>query len=173
VSPEYSIVTCVLPSGHRARAADLGKLPGELVREHDRQRHELGSLAARVAEHQPLVARSLPVKLVRPLAFAVLERVIDAQGDVRRLGTDGDRHAARCPVVSLGRGVVADLEDLLPDDSRNVDIGLGGDLAGDVDLAGGDQGLHRHAAAGIVLDHGVQNGVADLVGHLVRMTFRY
>jgi hypothetical protein len=157
--------------GHGTRAADLGQLAGELVREHDRQRHQLGGLAARVAEHQALVARPLPVKLVGPLALAVLERVVDALSDVRRLGADRDRHAAGGPVVSLGRGVVADLQDLLPDDARDVDIRLGGDLAGDMYLAGRDQGFHRHAAARIILDHGIQNDVADLVGHLVRMAF--
>jgi hypothetical protein len=41
-----------------------------------------------------------------------------------------------------------------------------------MDLPGRDQGFHRHAAARIVLDHGIQDDVADLVGHLVGMTFR-
>ena len=68
---------------HRARAADLGQLPGQLVREHDRQRHQLRRLPARVAEHETLVARALPVEVVGPLALAVLERVVDALGDVR------------------------------------------------------------------------------------------
>src|SRR5579859_816572 len=158
--------------GDGARAADFGQLPGQLVREHDRQRHELGRVTARVAEHQPLVAGALPVELVGALALAVLERVVDALGDVRGLGADRDRDAAGRPVVTLGRGVVADLEDLVPDDAGNVDIGRGGDLARDVHLVVYDHCYHRDPAARVVLDHRVQDGVTDLVGHLVRMTLR-
>src|SRR6202050_2667691 len=155
---------------HRARAADLGQLLGQLVREHDRQRHQLRRLTARVAEHEPLIAGALPVEVLGPLALAVLERVVDPLGDVRRLGADRDGHAAGRPVEALGRGVVADLEDLVPDHAGYVDIGLGGDIAGHVHLAGRDHRLDRNPAAWIVLDHGIEDDVTDLVGHLVGMT---
>src|SRR5262249_8201561 len=83
---------------------------------------------------------------------------------------DGNRHAAGRPVIPLGRGVVADLEDLVPDDPRNVDVGLGGDLARHVHLARGDHGLTSHGAAPAILDPAVADGVTDLAGHLVWMT---
>ena len=63
--------------------ADLGQPPGQPVRERDRQRHQLGRLLARVAEHQPLVTGTLPVELVVAFAFAVLVGTGDALGDVR------------------------------------------------------------------------------------------
>src|ERR1700722_13932620 len=130
-------------------------------------------LPARVPEHQALVPRALPVEVLGLLALAVLERVVDALGDVRRLRADGDRDAAGRAVEALGRGVIADLEDLVPDDARNVDVGLGRDLACHVHLAGGDHRLHRDPAARVVLDHGVEDGVTDLVGHLVGMTLSH
>ena len=71
----------------------------------------------------------------------------------------------------LGR-VVADAEDGLADDARDVGVRLGGHLAGDVHLAGGDQRLHGDAAAGVLRQQGVENAVADLVSDLVRVAFR-
>ena len=146
-----------------------GQLPRQLVRQHDRQRHQLRGLPAGVAEHQALVARALPVVVVGALALAVLERVGDALGDVRRLRADGDRDAAGRAVVALGGGVVADLQDLLADDAGDVHVRLGGHLAGHVHLPGRDQRLDRDPARGVVLEHRVQDGIADLVSHLVRV----
>jgi len=37
-------------------------------------------------------------------------------------------------------------------------------------LTGREHRLHRHAAGGILPEQVVEDGVADLVGHLVRMT---
>src|SRR5690606_19705825 len=92
-----------------------------------------------------------------------------ALGDVGRLRADGHRHAAGGAVEALVGGVVTDLEDLLPDDARDVDIGLGRHLTRDVDLTGGDQRLDRDPALRVVFEHGVQNRVTDLVGDLVRV----
>ena len=158
---------------HLAGAAHRGQLPRQPVRQHDRQRHQLRGLPAGVAEHQALVARALPVVVVGALALAVLERVGHALGDVRRLRADGHRDAAGRAVVALGGGVVADLQDLLADDAGDVHVGLGGHLAGHVHLAGRDQRLDRDPALRVVLEHRVQDGVADLVGHLVRVALRH
>src|SRR5690606_40403533 len=76
---------------------------------------------------------------------------------------------ARRAVEALVRGVVPDLEDLLPDDGRDVDVGLRRHLAGDVDQAGGDQRLDGDPALRVVPEHGVENRITDLVGHLVRV----
>jgi hypothetical protein len=159
-----------------AAAPDLGQPAGELVRQHDRHRHQLGGLPAREPEHEALVTGALAVQFVElagALALAVLESLRDALGDIRGLGADRHRHPAGCPVVTLDRGVVPDLQDLLPDDAGNVDVGLRGHLAGHVHLASGDQGLHSNMTARVVLDHRVEDGVADLVRHLVRMTLRH
>ena len=52
-----------------------------------------------------------------------------------------------------------------------IDVGLGGDFAGNDHQAGGGQRLGGDAAVGILLQAGVQNGVGDLVGNLVGMAF--
>ena len=44
---------------------------------------------------------------------------------------------------------------------------VGGDLAGDVHLAGGEQGLDGDAGLRVVLEQRVEDRVADLVGDLV------
>ena len=80
-----------------------------------------------------------------------------------------DADAARRAVEALVRGVVADVEDDLAHDGRDVDVRLGGDLAGDVHLTGGDHRLDRDPALRVVLEHRVEDGVADLVGDLVRV----
>ena len=157
--------------GDGAVLADLGQALGEAVRQRDRQRHQLGRLVAGVAEHQALVAGALPVELVDAPPSRGLVGVVDALGDVGRLGADGHRDAAGGAVEALVGGVVADLEDLLADRAGDVDVGLGRHLTGDVDLAGGDQRLDGDPALGVVLEHGVEDRVADLVGDLVRVAF--
>jgi hypothetical protein len=63
-------------------AAHVRQLPGEPVRQHDRQGHQLCGVPARVPEHQPLIAGALPVQFAGALALPVLVRVQDALGDI-------------------------------------------------------------------------------------------
>ena len=135
-----------------ALAADLRQAAGQLVRQHDRQRHQLGRLAAGVAEHQALVPGPAGV---------------DAHGDVRRLLVDRGDDRAGLVVEPVLRARVADVLDGLPDDRRKVGVRRGGDLAGDEREPGGDQGLAGHAAHGVLGDQRVEDGVGDLVGDLV------
>src|SRR5262249_12706531 len=108
------------------------------------------------------------VEFVGALALAVLVRLADAERDVGRLRADRHLHAAGRAVEALGRGVVADLQDLFPDDLGYVDVAVGGDLAGHVYLSGSDQGLYCARVARVSLEHPVQDRVTDLIGHLVR-----
>ena len=156
------MVTWVLPSGRRygidAVLADRGQAAREPVRQRDRQRHELGGVVAGVAEHQALVAGALAVELVvLGLAGARLVRVVDALGDVGRLRADRDRDAAGRAVEALLGRVVADLEDVVAHDRGDVGVAGGGDLTGDVDLAGGDQGLDGDPAARVLLEQRVED----------------
>ncbi len=64
---------------------------------------------------------------------------------------------------------VADLRDLLARRSRDVDVGLRRDLAGDDDEPGRDQRLAGDPAVDVVTKDGVEDGVRDLVGDLVRV----
>ncbi len=148
--------------------AHLGQPLAELVRERDRERHQLLGLAACVPEHHPLVARAQPVERI-VVAGVVLHLVgdVDALGDVRRLLVDRDDDGARVRVEAEVGARVADLGDLLADELRDVDVRLGGDLAGDDHEARRDERLAGDAAVGIVLQDGVEDRVGDLVGDLV------
>ena len=77
LSPTYSMVTWVLPSGRRyGTAPDLrtaGQAAGQPVRQRDRQRHQLRGVGAGVAEHQALVAGAL---LVRSRFLGAVRRAV-------------------------------------------------------------------------------------------------
>ena len=55
-------------------------------------------------------------------------------------------------------------------DLRDLDVGLGRDLAGDVDEAGGHHRLDGDAAARVLREHRVEDRVGDLVTDLVRVS---
>jgi hypothetical protein len=143
---------------------------GQLVGERDRQRHQLGRLPRRVAEHHSLVAGAGDVELVVVGGVgARLERVVHALRDVGGLLVDRVDHGA-----GVGReaevGVrVADLANRLAGDLGDVDVGLGRDLAADDDEAGVDERLAGDTAVGVVADDRVEDAVGDLVGDLVGM----
>jgi hypothetical protein len=142
--------------GDRVVLPDLGEAGAEIVRQGDRQRHELIGLPAGVAEHQALVARAAGVH---------------AHGDVGRLGVDRVDHAAGVAVEALVRVVVADLGDGPACDFLVVHVGLRRDLTGDHDQPGGEERLAGDAAGRIALEAGVEHRVGDLIGHLVGMAF--
>ena len=154
------------------RLAHVRQLPRELVREHDRQRHQLVCLVGRVAEHHSLVAGADPVeRVVVARVMLHFERRVDALRDVGRLLVERDDHAARLGVEAVLRTRVTDRLDPLAHEPRDVDVGRRRDLAGDDDEPGRDQRLARHAAGGIVGQDCVENRVRDLVGDLVGVTF--
>ena len=157
----------------RAVVADRRELLGELVRERDRQRHELRRLVGRVAEHHALVARAGEIELV-VVGHAALTLVglVDALRDVRRLLVDRVEHGARIggePELGVD---VADPAHRLAHDLLDVDERLGRDLTGHDDEARVHERLARHARTRIVAEAGVQDAVGDLVGDLVGMTLR-
>src|SRR5439155_25658538 len=96
-----------------------------------------------------------------------LEREVDALGDVGGLLVDRRDHAAGLAVDAEGGVVVADVEDRLPHDVGDGDVGLGGDLPRHHDQAGREQRLARHPALRVLGQDGVEDGVGDLVRHLV------
>src|SRR6185436_4503905 len=112
---------------------------------------------------------ALAVERVGGTLGTLLERGVDALRDVRRLRADRYVDAARGAVEALLGRVVADAQDGFPDDRGYVGVRTGGDLAGDVHLAGGDQRLDSDATARIGADQRVKNSVADLVSDLVRV----
>ncbi len=133
-----------------------GQAFDQLVREHDRHRHQLGSLGAGIPEHQALVAGAARV---------------DTLGDVGRLLVNRREHGARLRVeTELGAGV-SDLLDGVADDLRKIDVAARRDFAGDDCQAGSDQRLAGHAADRILGENRVENGIGNLVGDLVGMPF--
>ena len=81
--------------------------------------------------------------------------------------------SAAKPMVGID---VADLADGLADqvvDGVAGQVGLGGDLAGDDGQVGGDQRFAGDPAGRVGLQAVIEDGVADLVGHLVGMAHRH
>ncbi len=154
--------------GHGRGPAHLGQALREAVRQPDRQRHEVGRLVAGVAEHHALVARALRVEhVLAGLAAAQLEGVVDALGDVGRLRVERHQHTARLAVEAVGVVVVADVADRVAHERGDVDVGGRRDLTGHHHEAGGQQRLAGDPAGRVALEHGVEDGVGDLVRHLV------
>src|SRR5207237_641121 len=71
-------------------------------------------------------------------AGAVLQRVLHTERDVLGLFLDRRHDPARVAVDPELRVGVPDVEHGLADDARDVDVAIGGDLAGHQDQAGGD-----------------------------------
>ena len=99
--------------------------------------------------------------------------MIDTLRDLGRLSADRDVDTARVSVETLRGAVVSDFEDRVAHDLRNVRVRSGGDLAGYVNLTGGDQCLDGHAGARVLGEQRVEDRVADRVTDLVRVPLGY
>ena len=156
---------------HGAGPTHLGQPLGEPVRQPDRQRHEIRRLVAGVAEHHSLVSGALGVQRVLAAGTrAELERGVDALRDVRRLRVERHEDATGLAVEAVAVVVVADGADRLAHQRRDVDIGRGRHLARHHDEPRRQQRLAGHTARRITLENGVQDGIRDLVRHLVGVT---
>ena len=139
-----------------AAAANFAQALHQLVRQHDRQRHQFRSLVAGIAEHQALVAGAAGVH---------------THGDVGRLRLNHVEDTASLRIEAICRVREADVGDHFARQLRNVDIGRGGDFARHDAGTRGYKHLTSHAASGIVLQNRVQNRVRNLVCHLIGMAF--
>src|SRR3954470_13452144 len=173
----YSIDTWLLPSGRR-----YGTTPALRTSDSRLDRRwaiaigiGISSSVSRQAEPNimPLVAGTEMIEVVARMILSLLERVVDADGDVGRLLLDRGHHPARLAVKpELGVGV-ADLGDRATHDRRDVDPALRErDLARDEHDAGGDERLAHDAAVRVLSQHRIEDRVADLVRELVGMAFR-
>ena len=127
-----------------AGLAHVGEPLCDLVREHDRQRHQLRRLVRRVAEHHALVTGADIVERI-VVARVVLQLVgrVDAERDVRRLRVDRHDDAARVR-IEAERGVrVADAANRFAHQIGDVDVGGRGYLAGHNHEPRRDQRLAR------------------------------
>ena len=158
--------------GHRAVFTDLGQLFGHAMGQPDRQGQEIGCLIAGVAEHHSLIAGALGVKLgVDIVLGAELVGLVHAHRDIGRLFVDRDDHPAGVSVEALAGIVVANFIDGGPCQLGNIHIGRGGDFTRHDDQAGGEQRLAGDSRHRVFTDDGVEDGVRNLVRHLVWVTF--
>ena len=140
-----------------------GETVGELVREQDRQRHQLVGFVAGVAEHDALIAGALIAALAGRRRHALIDLV-------RLLGDERD-DLQRGVAERLARVGVADLLDRLPHDLVVVELGVGRDLAGEHDVVALDERFAGDAALRVLLEAGVENRVGDVIAHLVGVAF--
>ena len=172
----HGLVVLVIFDGHlglgiRAQPLDLALLAEildffhELVGEADWERHQFLGFLHGVTEHHALVAGTL---LVVFLAFGGLG--VNALGDIRRLLVHGNEHGAAL-VVELQVGVhVADVLDGVAGDFLEVDDGLGSDFAGNHHEARVHECFTGDAALRVLREAGVEDGIGNLVGNLVRVS---
>mmetsp|Transcript_120036 Transcript_120036/g.301742 ORF Transcript_120036/g.301742 Transcript_120036/m.301742 type:complete len:225 (-) Transcript_120036:60-734(-) len=133
-----------------------------------RQGHAVLSLVARIPKHDALIT-SAHIK--------VLLAHVDTTRDVRALLVDAHQHlaclVAQALAVHAGQivniGVEADLPDHTADDLLVVDLGLSCDLASNHHHVVLCRRLTSHLALRIVSQASVQDGIRDLVAHLVRV----
>ena len=147
-----------------------GQALGQLVGQRNGQRHELRRLVAGEAEHHALIARAVVERAVAGLL--ALERLVDAEGNVRALLVDVRDDGAGLAVKAVFCAVVADLAHGLAHDLRDVDVAVGRDLAHDVHDAGRDRAFAGDAAVRVLRQNGVEDRVGDLVADLVGMSLR-
>ena len=139
----------------------------ELVGEADRERHQFLGVVASVTEHHALVASTL---FCCVLAFGCLG--VNALGDIRRLLVHSDEHGAAL-VIELQVWVhVADVLDGVAGNFLKINNSLGGEFATDDDEACVYERFACDTAVRVLGEAGVEDGVGNLVGDLVRVAFR-
>ena len=153
------------------RLAHLGEPLGQLVGKHDRQRHQLLGLPARVAEHHPLITRTHLIDRVE-ITMLHLKRLINTPRNVRRLLIERHDHTARLRVEAVLGPRIADPSDRLTDKPRNIHIRLSRDLTRNDHKARRNQRLTSHTATRIVSQDSIENSIRNLVGDLVGMPLR-
>ncbi len=157
--------------GERAVLADLGQLSGQPVGQSDGVGHQFRRLIGGISEHHALVSRADGLQLlVGHLGLPGLQGLVHAHGDVRGLLVQGHHHGAGITVKSHLGVIVPDFIHRLPDDGGNVQIGSGGDLTCHQYEAGAAGGLAGHAAHGVLLHAGIQDGIRHCVAELVGMS---
>ena len=138
------------------------------MREHCRQRHVLGRLVRRVTEHHALIARADRIRRVH-LAFAGLDRLVDALRDVGRLLVERDENAAGVGVEPVARVRIADLAHRLTDDLRNVHITRRRNLPNHMRLPRRHERLTGNASLRILRENRIEDAVGNLIGEFIGM----
>ena len=129
------------------RLANIRQPLRELMRQRDRQRHQLLGLIRRVPEHHPLITRTRDIeRIIITRIGPRLIRLIDALRDIRRLLIDRVDHRARLVIKPELRVRIADPLDRRTRDLLNIHIRLRRDLTRDHHQPRVHQRLTRHPA---------------------------
>ena len=168
----YSTVIWVLPSGRRyGSCPDLRDAAScRAIRCASAIGSGMSSGVSRQANPNIIPWSPAPSSL-RRRAVANLEGRVDALGDVRRLALDRHQRAAGLVVEPVVGARVADVAHGVADDRLEVDVGVGRDLAEHEDEPRRRRRLAGDAGVRVVAQDRVQDGVRDLVAHLVRVAF--
>lgn len=133
----------------------------ELVREDDGQWKELRGLVSGITEHDTLVAST-------EILEALL--VVETLSNVGALLFNGNENVASLVVKALGGIIVSNVLDGVTDDLLVVQASLGGDFAKDHDHTGLGGRLAGDLGGRVVLQAGIEDGIGNLIGNLVRVT---
>ena len=134
----------------------LGQPVGKSTAQGNRQRHQLGGLGAGTAKHHTLVTGSANL-------------IVGTQRDIRGLGVNTALDLNRLGIKAIAGIDIADLADGFSCHSFVVHHSLGGDLAADDAEVSGHPGLAGNTGTGILSEAGIQDGIGNGVGNLVRM----
>ena len=135
---------------------NLSQSHGQLVGQRDRGRHQLLGLVTGVPEHHALVAGA---------------PCVHAERNITRLFVNAGNYGAGVGIKSIKRAVVADRGNDSPHQGLEINVGLGGDFAGDHDQTGGGQGLTGHATHGVIGQAGVEDAIRNLIGDFIGVAF--
>ena len=142
---------------------DGGQFDEQTVGQVERKGHVVFRLVGGVAEHHALIAGSLVFK----------HRTFNPLVDVGALFMNGREHTAGIGLEHIFALGVADTGDDLTCNALQIHVGIRFDLAGQDDLSGGHHRLAGDFGIGIKGQQLIQDGVADLIGHFVGMSFRH
>ncbi|CAB4965655.1 unannotated protein [freshwater metagenome] len=118
-----------------------------------------------------MVARALLIENVFARRTGTnLFGVVNALGDIGRLSIETDQDAHGLAVIAVGLAVVTNSLDRVAHNARDIDITRSCDFAGDDGQACGHEGLTCDTTHWVVGQHGIENGIGDLISHLVGMT---
>lgn len=149
---------------------DIGQTLSKLRRHHVRQGHADFGFIARVSKHDTLITGSdIQVRLAH----------VDTSRNIGRLLVDADQDFASFTRQSLGldrrqvvfKGIKTNFFDLGTDNGFVINLSLGSDFPKDHDHVVFGSRFASNLGVGIGLQTRVQDGVRDLVGQLVGVTF--
>ncbi len=128
-----------------------------------RQRHIVGGLVAGISEHHALVACALILRI----------GALHAAVDVGALFMKGRQHATGFGLEFQFAAVVAYIFDHLTGHLLKINVCVALHLPGYGHMAGGHKSLAGNLGVGIVGEKFVEDGVADLVGNFIGVSFRH